>query len=499
MGSRGLGVARGIRYTAKQMSQVAVETRTRARALAMPRGSFTGKQVVLWTIALLVLARFPAEELGIFPGFFKLLDIPLVILLAVAAATHPRAVGARAGYFVPSVLFVGVAAVSVVLNLTRVAPGPVVVFLYGFLAPIVAYGAAYRLWPPGHISSLTRVVVALGVIELVVVALLDMPRFLSSGNPDDISGTFGENAYQLVFFLILFCAFVAALAIFEPGRWAARMAPILIAGSLGTIFLAQYRALFFTTALSILVIGGLLFRSGGRGFALGTYVLATFVIVLAFVIVRFPATKYAPYLADVRQSPLTIVWKRVQALSGVVGMYDHIPQTVLTGSGPGTFSSRAWQTFSNLDTARSRTDPVSQLVNRLTGGKHYHTDVSDQYSSPKDLASQAILGSKAVTSPFSSYTSLLAEVGVLGCLLLIGIYVGATVRAFRLARFVIAAGKRPNVLVAPLVASAIALSVLLQMALLGNWLEVARITIPSWIVFAVALKEFRASRLTGEK
>jgi hypothetical protein len=37
-----------------------------------------------------------------------------------------------------------------------------------------------------------------------------------------------------------------------------------------------------------------------------------------------------------------------------------------------------------------------------------------------------------------------------------------------------------------------ALFVLLQMGFLENWLEVARVTFPTWILLAVATKEFRA-------
>ena len=39
---------------------------------------------------------------------------------------------------------------SAVVNADRVAPAPVLVFIYGFLAPLAVYAAVYRIWPPGN-------------------------------------------------------------------------------------------------------------------------------------------------------------------------------------------------------------------------------------------------------------------------------------------------------------------------------------------------------------
>ena len=65
--------------------------------------------------------------------------------------------------FGPTLLFLGACLISVAVNLSRVQPGPVLVFLYGFLAPVGVYAAVYRLWPPGHAASLSRLLVRLGI------------------------------------------------------------------------------------------------------------------------------------------------------------------------------------------------------------------------------------------------------------------------------------------------------------------------------------------------
>ena len=104
------------------------------------------------------------------------------------------------------------------------------------------------------------------------------------------------------------------------------------------------------------------------------------------------------------------------------------------------------------------------------------------------------LGSRALNQPFSSYVSLLAEVGVFGFVLMVGIYGSALLRSGRMALMAMRNSEPGDPLPALLLASTIAFLVLLQMAFLQNWLEVTRVTIPSWILLAVSAKEFAASR-----
>lgn len=470
------------------------------RHVAARRGTDLGKPVVLATVALLVVIRLFTEQLPLLPGALKLVDVPLLVLLGLAVALQPTAVarGAGAVFLVLTVLFLGIAVVSVLVNMSRVSAGPVLLFLYGFLAPLVAYGAAYRLWPAGRALDLSRLLVGLGVLQLLVVAVLDLPAFLGSGNPDEISGTFGENPYQLVFFLVVFCALLAGIVVAEPRRRAARAAPLLVVLALAVVFLAQYRALLVAAAVAIVLLGWLLATAPGRarqrGLLFGIFAISAFVAALGFVAVKFPTTKYEPYLAEVQQSPFTFVEARLEAIGGALDMFDDKPETVPVGSGPGTFSSRAWETFANFkNPKRSANDPVSQGIDLLTGGVQYRTDVSDRYSTPRRLNEEVVLGSRALSSPFSSYTSLLAEVGVLGFAVMVSIYAVALAKALGAALAAMRRGAR-GPLVGLALAAVIAFVLLLQMALLGNWLEVTRLTMVSWILLAVVVKETDALR-----
>src|SRR4029077_20867051 len=112
--------------------------------------------------------------------------------------------------------------VSTVANPSRVAAAPVLVFLYDFLAPLGIYYAVYRLWTPGNSLAFSRLLVTIGVVQFFVVGGIQLPHFLSSGNPDVISGTFGHTYNQLVFCLIALTALLGGISNFERRRSAAR-------------------------------------------------------------------------------------------------------------------------------------------------------------------------------------------------------------------------------------------------------------------------------------
>ena len=464
----------------------------RVRRLAARRQ--TGRDLVLSSIGLLVLIRFFTEIVPVLPRAANFIDVPIFVVLALAGALRSsgerRLGSARLPLAVPVFLFIALCAVSVVVNPSRVEPGPALVFVYGFLGPIGVYAAAYRLWPAGRALSLSRLLVGLTVVQLLVVFVVDVPRFLSSGNPDVISGTFGTNAYQLVFFLLVTTGLVAAIFTHEKERLTAKLAPVFFVLILATILLAQYRSLLATTVVTVVLIA-IVLRRRARGIISGALIAISLAFTFSYVASNFPVLRFASTLSTLHNSPGYYASQRVKAASSVLNLYTDEPRSIVTGTGPGTFSSRAWYTFAFVN-AKSSSNVQGPYVAALTGGNAYHTDVSDKYVLPRLRSSTVIQGSRAVTAPFSSYLSLLAEVGLPGFLLLIGMYLWATARALKMtAQSLRQAGPR-DPLPALLLASAVAFTVLLQMAFLENWLEVTRVTFLAWILLAVGSKELDA-------
>jgi hypothetical protein len=447
------------------------------------------RNFVLGGIALLLLIRFFSEGVGVLPRASNFIDIPILAAFGAAALAQPRR---SSPFFVlPTFLFLLLCVVSLTINPSRVAMGPVLVFVYGFLAPIGIYAAVYRLWAPGQALAISRLLVALGLIELVVVFGFDLPRFLSNHNPDVVSGTFGTNAYQLVFFLIVITALLAGIRTFERQRLAARFAPAILALVLGTVFLAQYRALLATTVVSILVIGFLL-GSRGRGLVTALMIVLAFLVMFSYVSSRFPGLRLSKTISTLQSDPGFYASARLHAADNVLKLYADKPLSIAIGTGPGTFSSRAWQTFAQAGST-SESNVQGKYVLALTGGKIYHTDVSDKYVLPEYQHGAVVEGSRQLSSPFATYFSLPAEVGVPGLILILMIYLRALGRAGRMARSSLQIARPGDPLPALLIACTTAFVVLLQMGLLsGNWLEVTRITFFSWALLAVCTREYEA-------
>jgi hypothetical protein len=336
----------------------------------------------------------------------------------------------------------------------------------------------------------------LGVVQLLVVFAIDLPRFVGTHNPDEISGTFGTNAYQLVFFLLVLTALLAGTFTFEKRRLSARVAPALFALVFVAVFLAQYRALLVTTAVALVTIV-LLLGSRGRGLVAGMIAVACFAVTLSYVARGFPGLKFTGTVTTLRESPGFYLSRRLEPAKRILDLYADEPRFALTGTGPGTFSSRAWQTFALADSS-SRSNVQGPYALALTGGKVYRTDVSDKYVVEPSRAEAPVDGSRSVTSPFASYLSLLAEVGVLGLALVLFVYLCATVRAARMTIACMRSSGQGDPLPALLVACTVAFTLLLQMGFLaGNWLEVARVTFPTWALAAVATREFDARKEAG--
>ena len=376
-----------------------------------------------------------------------------------------------------------------IVNSSRIAIAPVLAFIYLFLAPLGIYSAIHRLWPVGNTLALSRLIVGLGIVQLLVVGLVDVPRFASTRNPDEISGTFGTNPYQLVFFLFVFVSLLVGLAVFEPRRPAARFAPILIVASFVTILLAQYRSLLVGTAVAMIAVAVLIGR-----WIRGTTVIAVIVIAFAgtfyYVEKKLPELKLELAASSLATSPGTYVSGRLGVFENVFRLYTDIPSTMVVGSGPGTYSSRAWQTFATADSP-SQSNVAGGYARRFTGGQVYTSDVSEKYVAPQ-IAGPIVQGSHAVSSPYSSYASLLAEIGLIGFALICIVYFRAFGRSWQIARGPSSAPARSDALPAVALATTIAFLTLLQLAVLENWLEVTRATFLAWAFLAIASKEFEA-------
>ena len=294
---------------------------------------------MLGTVFTLVVIRFFTEVIGVLPRALNFVDVPLFGLLILAAAGRGvSATDAReaARYVPPALFFVAICAVAAIANPSRVEIAPALVFIYGFVAPLGVYWASYRLWPAGRALNMSRLIVVLGLVQIAVVILIDLPRFLASSNPDEVSGTFGTNAYQLVFFLLVFATVLAGIFTYEQGRRAvAPFVPALFVAVMGIVFLAQFRALIFTMFVTLAILTAILGSARFRGLAVSVFVGVAFLVTLNYTAGAFPVLKLAPTVDTLREDPTSLLSERIRGATGFTELFGDEPRYLATGTGPG--------------------------------------------------------------------------------------------------------------------------------------------------------------------
>jgi hypothetical protein len=264
------------------------------------------------------------------------------------------------------------------------------------------------------------------------------------------------------------------------------MAPFFFVATLATIFLAQYRQLLITLGATVLLIAALLGFIRLRGAIAAVLIALTFVLSLSYLSSAFPVLKYSSTVSTLASDPGLYVTKRLAVAEDVGRLYTDNPRYIVTGTGPGTYSSRAWYVFSDVG-VRSRTSLG------LQSSRGYQSDVANKYVVPR-LArgkAEAVGGSYAITTPLSSYLSLLGEVGIFGFLAIMLIYGGAFLHVLRMTIRSLR-WKVEDPLPGLLLGCTVGFFVLLQMAVFENWFEVTRLTFILWALLAVVTKEFSA-------
>jgi transcriptional regulator with XRE-family HTH domain len=430
--------------------------------------------LVLASLAGLVLIRLFTETVPLLPRVFNAIDVAIFAALIGMAAIRPSVNSAAPALprwlFTSTLAFLALCLVAAMTNLDRVDLGPVIVFLYTTLGPVAVFAAVRTIWPVGNGRAALGVLLVLGAVQLVIGLTVNAPAVLQTEDVDRVSGTFGTNPYQFVVFLTVLIGALAMLGPSRAGGVFRRFAPVMIAAALVLIVLAQFRAYLPILVIVLLFITALLSRIGTRGLATALVPVAVLAAVLTFSAQSLPFLK----LSDTDNlGPLELASERI---------------SILTGTGPGAYSSRAWQTFA-LSESTSRSNVVGGYAIAVTGGETYTTDVSEKYVRP--LLGNVVAGSYAVTSPYSSYISVAAEIGLLGMVLLLVIYLGAFLTATQEALAALEQRRR-GPLVPLLAAAAVAFLALLFMGLLQNWMEVTRLTFIAWILLAIGTKEAEA-------
>lgn len=444
------------------------------------------QRLIIGFFAFFLVSRFFSEVVGILPKWVDILDLPFIALLGVAASlryVHPEVDLTTHRFLVRSMfVFVLIAIGSAFVNADDLLAPAALLFVIGFLQGPLLFVALNKIVENADslAQQLRRLFLALLMVNILVVVFINLPMFFASQNPDVISGTYGLNAYQFSVLLVICGGLLLGDDEFQQRqRWR------LIGGQAAVLvvfYLLQYRAAipFFILAWIIMIIA-LYGRRTPKALIAGSFVLLLASNVVSYVMDQVQGEtnlKYSDW-TKILSDPLSYTqYGKFQAYLQTAQLFEEQPLAALAGVGPGNYVSRAYYTFS-YEMASSGSKGVGELVENLFGitGARF-TKVSDHYLG--QYRGQAVLGSYQLSNPHSSFLAPIAEIGLLGGVIIIGMYVFLVIKSFKLLQQAKEFAREYLPLATALVAGSV---YLFGLAFLDNYWETSRATLPVWLLF----------------
>ncbi len=477
------------------------------------------ERALLFGLGFFLVSRFLTEKLRLLPKWVDVLDMPVAIIIIALGFLLRPALGTEADaddrkITRLSFTLVLAIALSVLANADRVFLPAVALFTVGFAGGPLLFLALSR-WvtqPRVFARAVLRMFLGLLLLNLWVVLVWDFPQFFAYADPDRLSGTFGNNAYQFSFLLVIAAGLLLGLGVYR------RLPRVLLIGSQGIIFVLYY-LLQFRAGLPFFLVayGVLLVALYGRRVARGVVVSMMALFLSVFLIdkaleelagrsqQRFTDVTSRAARGDLGYGDLLLLlmnptdylhYAKFQAFPATARMLWEHPWVLVVGVGPGNYISRAYYTFSvELGSAELKGKGVGSVVQQFFGvTRPWATEFSERYlgTLPREIA----FGSYIFANPYSSYLAPIAEVGLLGAVAVFGLYGYMIRRSFQLVR----SSQLFASEALPLAAAALVGSVyLFGLGFVDNWWEVTRLVFPLWLLFWAAKAAVKAAEQEEEE
>lgn len=432
--------------------------------------------LIVATLAIMLIVRFFTETLDVLPRHLNVVEMGLIPLAAIGLL-FTRSWFRTAGLGKWLLLFLAVCAISSVLNIDRMSLPTGVLFVAGHVIPILFGLAVLNAKPLNRMLKRgRRAFFVLGAI-LVFVTVAQIPSALDS--PDALVGTFGENSNQTALFLSFFLSLLLAdLYCREFRMW--RL--VVVALLFGLFFLAGFKALwvFFPLAIFLTLMTQLHIRTAIIVRSIAAVVVPVLAFIVVINVVKLHELEYFTFFE--RFDPEQ--FGKIQITLTLPQIWAEEPLSFFFGTGPGTFTSRAFRTFAALPTDPSIPWNWHSDYGDVTAGiveRSYLPEVTQRYMVPIWSKPNWQLGSGTTDSPWTSYISLLAETGVFGFVAILTIYLATWWRMVRYAREASSVEARSLAL-----AASLSLLILLFVSTLDNYLEHTRLASIVWFQVGLA-------------
>lgn len=462
------------------------------------------QRLVIYFFGFFLVSRFFSEVLLVLPKWVDIVDIPFIALLVLISffkAPNNQIDLNEHKYFVRAVLFlISIMVISSLINYKDFFEPAAILFAIGFLEGPLLFICLNKIVENIElfVSRINKFLLFFFLINVAVVIFIDLPRFISTRNPDVMSGTYGLNAYQFSLILVVFGGLF--LGIFELHRFSRIIIILSQVFIISTFLLLQFRAalpflvlsyavvllaLYGLKMIKSVVFGSIILMIAGSIFFYvisksGIYRVSNVTMFEYQIAKNETMLKYDDWV-DVLKNPISFLkYGKFKAYLQTAKMLTTSPITALLGVGPGNYLSRGFYTFSYEMVGFGRMKKgVQRVVNKFFGlSRPRFTSVSMRYIGP--IRSGAILGTYQFSNPNSSILAPIAEIGLIGGGIIIATYIYLLIKSLELMRL----AKKYVLDFLPIAAALVAgIVYLLGLAFLDNYWEVSRTTLPVWLLF----------------
>ena len=439
--------------------------------------------VVILFISILLISRLFSETFGIIPKVIDVVDIiviPIFLLLCTIRSVKKKKSSTFRHIVSMVIMFVILSCVSILVNWDRVYLGPASLFIFGMLEGPLLYISLNLLIENKDdlINKIYKFYNFIIIIEILAVLLISIPAFITTQDPDKVSGTFGNNCYQ-------FSVLLSIMGGICLGRYYLQQKKnfLYLIGLL--FFLIVFILLQYRTALPVFLASyaiGFVILYGKKFIRLSIVLVIigfSFGYGMSYVSSSDLNLKYDDLLVLAANPSVVLNYGKVKSYINTWLMYEEYPYMAVVGSGPGTFVSRANYTFT-IEMSGSKAKGVGVILQAIFGNQNYYTDVQIKYILPL-YSMDLLFGSIQINNPNSSILANAAEIGISG-LLIICILYGASLR--RCIQYLQYAKLRRDVILIPLSTGLmISFMYFIFISPLDNYMEIARVSIPIWLLF----------------
>jgi O-antigen ligase len=442
---------------------------------------------IIYFFYFFLLSRFFSEKLKILPKWIDLINFPLfaILLILLIININKRIkekdkddVFINRIFLIFTIMFF----ISTILNEFRILPVASILFYVGFMEGPLLFILLNKITKNKIklASNVDKIFFVVIVINLIVIFFLDLPEFLFTGNPDVVSGTYGYNTNQFSMLLMICGGYLIGYNYIKNYRtWFVIISQLLI---FIIFYLSQFRSALPFFLFSYILMISVLY---GKNIVLKIVPLMFITIVLIIFILyitekneKIEALKFSDWMEIISEPQKFLEYGKFKIYSIIPKMWSDEPQIMIIGTGPGNFMSRANFTFSYELFTKSK--GVAPLVNSLFGISHpYFTNLHIKYIQTY-IKSESILGTWQLSNPSTSYLSAISEIGIIGGISIIVLYLFIIFKSLKYFK-IIAFRNRDFI---PLSVALIGgTSYLFGLAFLDNYWEIARMTLPVWLLF----------------